>query len=279
MTQSANLPNHEIQAASAHLILDWIRNRGGIQIWESVNLSNLGASWTGPATDRHGNPSSKPNYQCESTPSRTITDIAEVAVVTPKEVKRFHVGTYVGSQGFSVKVTDGGSRRIRKAVEKAEEQFGVAWYEFDYDDYDNAVIFIEGDRVPLAEFAAAPQNNLNIIITPHTLWVSAMFDASKLTFGRSATAKNEEECCPSIECTCRAVNHFNLPAEQVTLLWRCWKCRDAFHHPNYAAARKLIQAQIHEIKTLTALVTALREAQQPYRSPPIPFTPTATIRR
>jgi len=45
------------------------------------------------------------------------------------EVKRFRVGLRMGSQGFLIKVTDGGSRRIRREVSKAGEG---AFFVFDY---------------------------------------------------------------------------------------------------------------------------------------------------
>ena len=77
-------------------------------------------------------------------------DIEEIEVATYKEVKRFHVATRVGDQGFSVKVSDGGTRRIHKEVAKAGEG---AFYEFDYGDYDNAVIVAPVAVVPLKEWA------------------------------------------------------------------------------------------------------------------------------
>ena len=45
------------------------------------------------------------------------------------EVKRFRVGVRWGSQGFTLKVTDGGSRRIRREVSKAGDG---AYHVFDY---------------------------------------------------------------------------------------------------------------------------------------------------
>lgn len=147
------MSNHVVQQANASRILDWIKNRGGILVWESVNLSNPGASWTTPALDEQGNPSRKPTWEAANEPARKITSADEVDVVTAKEVKRFHVGVRMGSLGMSLKVTDGGTRRIRAEVAKAEQKSGKeAWYEFDYGDYKNAVILVEGDRVPLNEY-------------------------------------------------------------------------------------------------------------------------------
>lgn len=151
------MENHVVAEANAHHILDWMLNRGGILIWESVNLSNPGASWTTPALTENGEPYTKPNWQCANEPVRHITDLAEVDVTTAVEVKRFHVAVRPGRQGLSLKVTDGGTRRIESAVAKAEREHGKpAWYEFDYGDYNNAVIFVEGERTPLATFAPSP---------------------------------------------------------------------------------------------------------------------------
>jgi hypothetical protein len=145
------MENYVVQQADAAKILEWIKTRGGILIWESINLSNAGASWTTPALDATGAPVTKPNWQCANEPSRKITNVAEVDVVTAQEVKRFHVGTRMGGSGLSVVVTDGGSRRIRSEVAKAENKHGKpAWYEFDYGSHENVVILVEGERKPLA---------------------------------------------------------------------------------------------------------------------------------
>jgi hypothetical protein len=45
------------------------------------------------------------------------------------EVKRFRVGIRLGAQGFKVKVTDGGTRRIWREIAKAGEG---SFCEFDY---------------------------------------------------------------------------------------------------------------------------------------------------
>ena len=104
---------------SAAQIYSWLQGRGGILIWDSLNLSNFEASWTTPAHNADGTPATRPTWQSESSPRRTITDPAEVVVATSRELKRFHVATRMGAQGMSMKVTTGGSRRIRAEVEKA----------------------------------------------------------------------------------------------------------------------------------------------------------------
>jgi len=147
------MSNHVIDHANAGRILDWILHRGGILIWNSVNLSNPGASWTTPAQTEDGEPMGKPNWQCANEPARHITDASEVDVTEAVEVKRFHVATRQGRQGMSITITDGGTRRIEAAVAKAEQEHGKsAWYDFDYGGYNNAVILVEGKRISLADW-------------------------------------------------------------------------------------------------------------------------------
>lgn len=144
---------HEVREENAEQFWQWLRERGGIAIWQSINLSNLGASWSTPARTPEGTPTPKPTWQAANEPARVITDPAEVVVVTGREVKRFHVALRMGSQGLSMKLTDASTEHVRSAVAKAEAKHGAAWYEFDYDTQE-AVIFIPVDRVPLADWAA-----------------------------------------------------------------------------------------------------------------------------
>jgi len=146
---------HQISEESATKILDWLKNRGGVAIWDSVDLSDPTYSLSTPAKTEEGEPFPQPHWKVGDEPARVITDIDEIEVATYKEVKRFHVGTHVGSEGLKVKVTDGGTRRIRKEVEKAGED---AFYVFDYGDYDNAVIMVPSKVVPLKEWVDGCQD-------------------------------------------------------------------------------------------------------------------------
>jgi len=141
---------HHCAPENAAKMLMWIRERGGIAIWRSVNLSNPGASWSTPVNHEDGTPGGRPTWQADSAPCRVISDPSEVEVVTAREVKRFHVGVRRGDQGLSLKVTDGGSRRIRSEVAKAGEE---AWHEFDYGTQE-AVILVPGEKVSLLEWEA-----------------------------------------------------------------------------------------------------------------------------
>jgi len=129
-----------VSPENADRFRDWLQNRGGLAIWRSVNLSNPGASWTTPAL-----PTPKPTWEADSHPERIVTDPAEVEVVEPREVRRFHVAVRRGSQGFTLKLTDASTRKVRAAVEKAGDE---AWYVFDYSTQE-AVILVPGETRPL----------------------------------------------------------------------------------------------------------------------------------
>lgn len=99
----------------------------------------------------YGAPMTKPNWQCDSTPSLIVTDPALIEVYEPVVWKRFHVGVRMGSQGMSLKVTDGGSRRIRAEVEKAGEG---SYYEFDYWAHENCLIYKTVSKGSLKDWIA-----------------------------------------------------------------------------------------------------------------------------
>jgi len=141
---------HTCTIENAPRFAEWIKTRGGVAVWRSVNLSNPGASWSTPALTVEGEPTPKPTWQADSQPESVFTDPADIGVSIDKEVKRFHVAVRPGSNGLSLKVSDGGSRRIRKEVEKAGEG---AYHVFDYYDYDNAVIMAPaGESVSLKQW-------------------------------------------------------------------------------------------------------------------------------
>lgn len=139
---------HIVKEENAEKIAGWIKDRGGIAIWQSIDLSDPGFSVTTPAQEIDGTPYPKPHWKLASTPARIITDTAEVIVSRDAEVKRFHVAIRRGQQGMSLKVTDGGTRRIRAAVARAGEG---AYYVFDYSTQE-AVIMAPTPQVPLKEW-------------------------------------------------------------------------------------------------------------------------------
>ena len=132
------MDKHVCVPEHAQKMLDWLANRGGIAVWRSVNLSNPGASWSTPADV------GKPTWEAGGAPERIITDVDDVVVSIDKEVKRFHVG--LRRAGTMIKVTDGGSRRIRAAVARAGDG---AYHLFDGRE---AVIMAPESTVPLREW-------------------------------------------------------------------------------------------------------------------------------
>lgn len=140
---------HTVSAKDAPLFLDWLKNRGGVAVWRSINLSNMGQSWSTPALTSEGLPMRKPNWQAANEPEHVITSANEVEVVVDREVKRFHVAVRMGAQGMMLKCTDASSARIRREVEKAGEG---AYYVFDYTSQE-AVIFAPASKQPLVKWA------------------------------------------------------------------------------------------------------------------------------
>ena len=139
---------HECAPENAAQMRQWIETRGGVAIWRSVNLSNPGASWSTPALQKDGTPTQRPTWESDKTPERVITRADDIVVVSRKEVKRFHVAVRTGSQGMSLKLTDGATRRVREAVAKAGD--GAA-YDFDYSTQE-AVITVPDKSIPLSEY-------------------------------------------------------------------------------------------------------------------------------
>jgi hypothetical protein len=139
----------ECTEANAPLFAEWIKTRGGLAVWRSINLSNPGASWTTPVRGPEGQPVGKPTWQVAEQPERVITDPDDVVVVTRREVKRFRVG--VRQSGLQCKLTDAASRRVRAAVAKAGND---ASYTFDYGTQE-AVIEVPAGQVTLGQWLAS----------------------------------------------------------------------------------------------------------------------------
>jgi hypothetical protein len=108
---------------------EWIASRGGIQVWNNINLSNPGAGETfTPVLNPQGQTSCKPSWSVRA--GEIITDLSRFRFVKSwTEVKRFRIGIRMGRQGLLIKVTDGGIRRIDAALNKYPE----SRYVFDYE--------------------------------------------------------------------------------------------------------------------------------------------------
>jgi len=134
-----------IKADRAPLIYQWIKDRGGVAVWNSISLSDPSKQLLTPAlTD--GKPTTKPHWSVTDTPE-VISDAAAVWVTIDKEVKRFHIA--LRNTGLYIKLTDASSRRVRAETERAGED---AHYEFDYD-CQEAVIFKSTQKFTLTQYA------------------------------------------------------------------------------------------------------------------------------
>jgi hypothetical protein len=139
-----------VSPENAPTILKWMKERGGVAIWSSANLSNPGQTWTTPLNNEDGTPrTEKPNWQADRI-IRRITSLDELEIIVGREVRRFRVGLRRGAQGLTIKLTDASSRKLRTACSRVAEEHGDSWYEFDYSTQE-AVIFASGERFPLTE--------------------------------------------------------------------------------------------------------------------------------
>jgi len=139
---------HTIKLEQAEKIWDWLQNRGGIAVWHSINLSNLGRTWTTPVLDEEGNLVKKPTWEADSVPAEVILNPDDILVSKDQEVKRFHVAVRVSGNGLMLKCKPGSSNRILRAVSKAGDG---AYHEFDYWTQE-AVIMAPVDRFSLTEW-------------------------------------------------------------------------------------------------------------------------------
>jgi len=131
----------------------WIKERGGVQVWHNLNLSNPGAgNQFTPATmvitkDELkdypglgiGSPVMYPKPHWSVGAGEVVTDIARFRFVKSfKELKRIRVALRRGAQGLIFKLTDGSQRKVDRALDKAREKYGEAYYRkdgglFDYE--------------------------------------------------------------------------------------------------------------------------------------------------
>ncbi len=160
-----NTEKYKIGPESVEQVRRWIKDRGGVAHWKSVNLSNPGGSWSTPATikrkDCNGAPEGDPedvlpypapNWQCATKPSHITTSEDDVLVQVPKLWRRFHVAVRRGSNGMSMKLTSASSDKVRAQVEKCSLETGLeAWHEFDYLNQD-CCIFYPLETVPLSQY-------------------------------------------------------------------------------------------------------------------------------
>ena len=135
----------ECTIENAPLFWEWVRNRGGVAVWSSVDLSNPNGFSTPALTD--GEPTQKPHWRVAASPD-VFTDLDKITVYGQKEVDRFEVELRSGAQGLTIKLTDESSDELQERLEKAGEG---ASYQFDYD-CEEAVIFAQSETMTLQEW-------------------------------------------------------------------------------------------------------------------------------
>ncbi len=141
------MEKYTISYRRVDLIGTWLKERGGVAVWGSCNLSSRPGDMLTPALDKSGVPTRSPRRDCVL--DRIIIHPDDLEVAIDHEVKRFHVAVRMGRQGFSLKVTDGGSRRIHKEVAKAGKG---AYHVFNYDEYENCSIWAPEEVVPFTRY-------------------------------------------------------------------------------------------------------------------------------
>ena len=131
----------------------WIKERGGVQVWNNLNLSNPGAGnqYT-PATlvnedklgeagylgKKIGDVVQYPRPHWSVGAGEVVTDIKRFRFVKSfKELKRIRVALRRGS-GLNFCLTDGSQRKLDRALEKAREKYDDVTYRkdgglFDYE--------------------------------------------------------------------------------------------------------------------------------------------------
>ena len=146
---------HQCEESNAEKFLDWIKNRGGVALWKSINLSNHGASWSTPANNEDGTPSTKPTWQASNTPT-IFTSADEIGVYVDELYKAFPVGLRRGD-GFSTKLTDAAQRRVDKYLDECREKHGDASYKKGVLDIDGASIgiYYTKSEISLSEWEAS----------------------------------------------------------------------------------------------------------------------------
>uniref|UniRef100_A0A6M3JEC9 Uncharacterized protein n=1 Tax=viral metagenome TaxID=1070528 RepID=A0A6M3JEC9_9ZZZZ len=131
----------------------WIRDRGGVQVWRNLNLSNPGAgNQFTPATmvietarqeagylgKKIGDTVPYPNPHWSVGAGEVVTDIKRFRFVKSfKELKRIRVALRRGS-GLNFCLTDGSQRKLDRALDAAREKYEDVVYRkdgglFDYE--------------------------------------------------------------------------------------------------------------------------------------------------
>lgn len=137
---------HECHVGDAPKFWDWIKSRGGVAVWHSVNLGNPGASWSTPVKTLSGDDFSKPTWQADSSPL-IVTDPEAIKVFYAREVARVKLAIRTRGGSLVQKPTPASNRRVLKALKDAGDD---AYHVYDGDE---AVIMKPCGEMSLADWA------------------------------------------------------------------------------------------------------------------------------
>ena len=114
----------ECHADNAPRFKDWLTSRGGIAVWQSLDLRHAGATCSTPALTPEGEPTGKPGWQWANKPARIVTKAHDVGVYREALFKAVRV-----SLGRSGKLTDASQRKIDRLLAQCREKHKTASYQ------------------------------------------------------------------------------------------------------------------------------------------------------
>lgn len=118
----------EISKADAPRIADWLANRGGVAIWESLDLSDAGARTFTPALTIDGIDTPRPSWRYADKPVEIVTQASDIGVYQEKLYKAFPVSLRRSSNGMMLKLTDNSQRKLDKHMQNCREKHGDAFW-------------------------------------------------------------------------------------------------------------------------------------------------------
>lgn len=113
----------EISKADAPRIADWLANRGGVAIWQSLDLSRAGERVFAPAD------APRPSWRYADKPVEIVTQAGDIGVYTETLFKAFPVSLRRSSNGLTLKLTDNSQRKVDTVMRQCKEKHGNAHYQ------------------------------------------------------------------------------------------------------------------------------------------------------
>jgi len=158
----------QFDKSEANKAIEWLAKRGGIAVWVNCNMSSqsLGTEVYTPALSEEGKPTSSPGWQYGKTPSRIITDAAEVCVVEYAQHSRVRV--IPSKYGPPCDPIKRGREKVDAALKDAGE--GSYW-QFDWNSrnygsaWTDCVIYQRTGFSPLGSAVPAVSENLVAVIS------------------------------------------------------------------------------------------------------------------